>query len=94
MSKDHQQGPLEDRTVMCCEVTRGCPFSTMIMGRQMRPPSLAMCTVRWWWFMYTLTNSLKRPARRSRRKLETNRVGYRVSPMMLPLTLTTNVPGL
>jgi hypothetical protein len=60
---------------MCSVVTRGRAFSTMIMGRQIRPPSHAMLTVRWWLLMYTLTNSLNLPARRSLRKCATKRAG-------------------
>jgi hypothetical protein len=29
-------------TLMCSEVTLGTPFSTIIIGRHIRPPSLAM----------------------------------------------------
>ncbi len=41
--------------------------------------------------MYTLMNSLNRPARRRRRKWWTKRAGYRVRPMIVPFTFTTNV---
>lgn len=80
------QAKNQGRTIMWSEFTLGCPFSTMIIGRQMRPPSQAMWTARWWWLVYTLTNSFTLPALRTLRNWVTNRSGERQTPMMVPLT--------